>query len=34
MEKGITDEEKEVFYAILDKLRKNMEGSKEEAEND
>ncbi|MBD5157251.1 MAG: MarR family transcriptional regulator [Butyrivibrio sp.] len=34
MEKGITDEEKEVFYAILDKLRKNMEGSKEEAKND
>lgn len=34
MEDGITDDEKEVFYTILDKLRKNMEGSKEEAEND
>ncbi|MCM1308529.1 MAG: MarR family transcriptional regulator [Butyrivibrio sp.] len=34
MEQGITDKEKEVFYTILDKLRKNMEGSKEEAKND
>lgn len=34
MEDGITDDEKEVFYSIVDKLRKNMEGSKEDAKND
>lgn len=34
MEEGITDEEKETFYVILDKIRKNMEGSKEEKKND
>lgn len=34
MEEGIADDEKEIFFSILDKIRKNMEGIKEEAKND
>lgn len=34
MEKGITEEERKIFCAILDKMVKNMEGGKEETKND